>query len=113
MERFFDGSREPFVRAKPATSGSASWTVASPPSSMVTTRKIAAGVSGARTGCGCTGGILETLSDIRAASAAKMVNVSATAQGLCEFIDASPSPYHVCATAAARLQDAGYTELSE
>lgn len=38
---------------------------------------------------------------------------SASAQGLCEFIDASPSPFHVCATVAARLSAAGYTELSE
>lgn len=37
----------------------------------------------------------------------------ATASGLGEFIDASPSPFHACATAAARLIDAGYTELSE
>jgi len=42
-----------------------------------------------------------------------MVNMTATAQGLCEFIDASPSPFHVCATVAARLTAAGYTELSE
>jgi len=39
--------------------------------------------------------------------------MSASAQGLCEFIDASPSPFHVCATAARRLTDAGFTELSE
>ncbi|MFN8100348.1 MAG: M18 family aminopeptidase [Mycobacterium sp.] len=39
--------------------------------------------------------------------------MTATAQGLCEFIDASPSPFHVCATVAARLTAAGYTELSE
>lgn len=32
---------------------------------------------------------------------------------MCEFIDASPSPYHVCATAAQRLSAAGYRELSE
>ncbi|POY17840.1 M18 family aminopeptidase, partial [Mycobacterium kansasii] len=38
---------------------------------------------------------------------------SASARGLCEFIDASPSPFHVCATAARRLLDAGYTELAE
>jgi aspartyl aminopeptidase len=38
---------------------------------------------------------------------------AATAQGLCEFIDASPSPFHVCATVAERLRDAGYTELAE
>jgi len=37
----------------------------------------------------------------------------ATAIGLCEFIDASPSAFHVCATAAARLGQAGYTELVE
>ena len=38
---------------------------------------------------------------------------TATADGLCAFIDASPSPFHVCATVAARLRDAGYTELAE
>ncbi|UMB70368.1 M18 family aminopeptidase [Mycobacterium paraterrae] len=37
----------------------------------------------------------------------------ATPQGLCEFIDASPSPFHVCDTVAARLRSAGYTELAE
>lgn len=37
----------------------------------------------------------------------------ATASGLCEFIDASPSPYHVCATVAERLRAAGYRELGE
>ncbi|AQA02437.1 M18 family aminopeptidase [Mycobacterium sp. MS1601] len=37
----------------------------------------------------------------------------ASPQNLCEFIDASPSPYHVCETVAARLRAAGYTELSE
>src|ERR1700739_3960766 len=39
--------------------------------------------------------------------------MAATAQGLCEFIDASPSPFHVCATVASRLRSAGYTELAE
>jgi aspartyl aminopeptidase len=38
---------------------------------------------------------------------------SASARGLCDFIDASPSPFHVCATVAVRLLDAGYTELRE
>ena len=38
---------------------------------------------------------------------------AATATGLCGFIDASPSPFHVCATVAGRLRDAGYTELAE
>lgn len=38
---------------------------------------------------------------------------TASARGLCEFIDASPSPFHVCATAARRLLAAGYTELGE
>lgn len=44
-----------------------------------------------------------------------MVNMStgASAHGLCEFIDASPSPFHVCQTAARRLAAAGYTELAE
>ncbi|MCX2712267.1 M18 family aminopeptidase [Mycolicibacterium sp. J2] len=37
----------------------------------------------------------------------------ASPQSLCEFIDASPSPFHVCATAARLLEAAGYTELSE
>lgn len=37
----------------------------------------------------------------------------ATAAGLCEFIDACPSPFHVCATVAQRLRAAGYTELTE
>ncbi|MUL83852.1 MULTISPECIES: M18 family aminopeptidase [unclassified Mycolicibacterium] len=37
----------------------------------------------------------------------------ASPQRLCAFIDASPSPFHVCATAAQRLRDAGYTELAE
>ncbi|WKG02702.1 M18 family aminopeptidase [Mycolicibacterium sp. HK-90] len=39
--------------------------------------------------------------------------MAASAQNLCEFIDASPSPFHVCATAAQRLRDAGFTELAE
>ena len=39
--------------------------------------------------------------------------MTATARGLCEFIDASPSPFHVCATVASRLRSAGYTELAE
>jgi aspartyl aminopeptidase len=39
--------------------------------------------------------------------------MAATAAGLCEFIDASPSPLHVCATVAERLRAAGYRELPE
>ncbi|OBF23831.1 M18 family aminopeptidase [Mycobacterium kubicae] len=39
--------------------------------------------------------------------------MAANGQALCEFIDASPSPFHVCATVARRLLDAGYTELAE
>ncbi|CAN5607636.1 M18 family aminopeptidase [soil metagenome] len=39
--------------------------------------------------------------------------MSASAQGLCEFIDASPSPFHVCETVALRLRAAGYAELAE
>jgi len=37
----------------------------------------------------------------------------AGADGLCQFIDGSPSPYHVCASVAAALTAAGYTELAE
>ncbi|CAJ1503933.1 M18 family aminopeptidase [[Mycobacterium] kokjensenii] len=39
--------------------------------------------------------------------------MAATATGLCEFINASPSPFHVCVTVAERLRAAGYTELAE
>jgi aspartyl aminopeptidase len=39
--------------------------------------------------------------------------MAATGADLCEFIDASPSPFHVCATVATRLRAAGYTELAE
>ncbi|BBY45662.1 M18 family aminopeptidase [Mycolicibacterium celeriflavum] len=39
--------------------------------------------------------------------------MAASPQSLCEFIDASPSPYHVCETAADRLRSAGFRELSE
>ena len=49
----------------------------------------------------------------RAVADSHDVNMSASAAGLCEFIDASPSPFHVCVTVAQRLLDAGYTELSE
>ncbi len=38
---------------------------------------------------------------------------SPSAAGLCEFIDASPSPFHVCHTVADRLLGAGFTELAE
>lgn len=37
----------------------------------------------------------------------------ASARGLCEFIDRSPSPFHVCQTVAERLRAAGYEELAE
>ncbi|MCB0931720.1 MAG: M18 family aminopeptidase [Mycobacterium sp.] len=39
--------------------------------------------------------------------------MTATASGLCEFVDASPSPFHVCETVADRLRTAGYNELAE
>ena len=39
--------------------------------------------------------------------------MSANAQGLCEFIDASPSPFHVCVTVAESLRAAGFRELAE
>ena len=37
----------------------------------------------------------------------------AGAEGLCNFIDASPSPFHVCATVSATLSANGFTELDE
>lgn len=37
----------------------------------------------------------------------------ASPERLCAFIDASPSPFHVCDTVADRLRDAGFTELAE
>src|ERR1700739_4811215 len=42
-----------------------------------------------------------------------MSGMAATARGLCEFIDESPSPVHVCATVGARARAAGYTQLGE
>ncbi|WP_319455092.1 MULTISPECIES: M18 family aminopeptidase [unclassified Mycobacterium] len=39
--------------------------------------------------------------------------MAASPQSLCEFIDASPSPFHVCVTVAQRLSEAGFTELAE
>lgn len=39
--------------------------------------------------------------------------MAADPQGLCEFIDSSPSPFHVCETASGRLRAAGFRELSE
>ncbi|MGY4709529.1 M18 family aminopeptidase [Mycolicibacterium sp. CBM1] len=41
------------------------------------------------------------------------MSTGASAHGLCEFVDASPSPFHVCQTVALRLRAAGYTELAE
>ena len=42
-----------------------------------------------------------------------MITTSATAEGLCEFVDASPSPFHVCVTVADALEAAGYRRLGE
>jgi aspartyl aminopeptidase len=42
-----------------------------------------------------------------------MAVVTDAAADLCAFIDASPSPFHACATAAARLEAAGFTALEE
>jgi aspartyl aminopeptidase len=40
-------------------------------------------------------------------------DTDAEAAGLCAYVDASPSPFHACAQAAARLEDAGFTRLYE
>ncbi len=42
-----------------------------------------------------------------------MIATSASAEGLAAFVDASPSPFHVCATVAAELDAAGYSRLDE
>jgi aspartyl aminopeptidase len=39
--------------------------------------------------------------------------MAASPQGLCEFVDASPSPFHACLAAARRLTAAGFVELAE
>ncbi|NMO00920.1 M18 family aminopeptidase [Gordonia sp. TBRC 11910] len=41
------------------------------------------------------------------------LDTSASAVGLGEFIDASPSPFHVCASVASELDAAGFRELAE
>src|SRR5262249_16513916 len=35
------------------------------------------------------------------------------AAGLCSYVDASPSPFHACAEAAARLETRGFSRLEE
>jgi aspartyl aminopeptidase len=37
----------------------------------------------------------------------------AEAAGLCEYVDHSPSPFHACAQAAGRLEQAGFSRLGE
>ncbi|WP_026303318.1 M18 family aminopeptidase [Jongsikchunia kroppenstedtii] len=41
------------------------------------------------------------------------MNTAATADGLCSFVDASPSPFHVCESVAKVLADNGFTPLDE
>jgi hypothetical protein len=57
-ERCLSRSRNPTARTKPEMSASASWTedAAACPSSIVSTKKMAAGVNGAVTGCGSGAG---------------------------------------------------------
>lgn len=49
------------------------------------------------------------------AAAATMVPMSthASATGLCNFVDVSPSPFHVCRTVSVQLDDAGFVRLDE
>lgn len=42
-----------------------------------------------------------------------MLTTTATAAGLCSFVDSSPSPFHVCETVAKVLEANGFRELSE
>lgn len=39
--------------------------------------------------------------------------MTAAAQALIEYIDASPSPFHACATSAQMLEEAGFTQVDE
>ena len=110
--------RNPTARTRPERSASASCTTSSPPSSMVATRKIAAFVNGVSTDCGRPAGTMRTLTSTPAGYPVRMGYMNspasnASAAGLCDFIDASPSPFHVCLTAARRLTAAGFTELTE
>lgn len=41
------------------------------------------------------------------------IEVDAVADGLCAFIDASPSPFHACAEAARQLEEHGFIRLRE
>ncbi|MDZ7928821.1 MAG: M18 family aminopeptidase [Rhodococcus sp. (in: high G+C Gram-positive bacteria)] len=38
---------------------------------------------------------------------------NASATGLCNFVDVSPSPFHVCRTVSVQLEDAGFVRLEE
>ena len=44
---------------------------------------------------------------------AHAMDIDTEAQGLIDFVDASPTSFHACAEAAARLTEAGYTEVFE
>lgn len=53
------------------------------------------------------------MSSDRAAAPDVIADVRDEADGLCAFVDASPSPFHACATAVAALRTAGFVELDE
>ena len=44
---------------------------------------------------------------------ARSFETDTEAQGLIDFIDASPTPFHACEQAAARLREAGFREVAE
>ncbi|HET7398369.1 MAG TPA: M18 family aminopeptidase [Intrasporangium sp.] len=46
-------------------------------------------------------------------SFADLFDADSEAQGLIDFVDAAPSPFHACVQAAARLADGGFTEIGE
>ncbi|OZE38396.1 MULTISPECIES: M18 family aminopeptidase [unclassified Rhodococcus (in: high G+C Gram-positive bacteria)] len=41
------------------------------------------------------------------------MSTHASATGLCNFVDVSPSPFHVCRTVSVQLDDAGFVRLDE
>ena len=106
--------RNPTARTRPGQLGQSVVHGCSPPLVDGGHDKDGRGVSTASdTGCGWLAATITTLAAHPRRTPERMVNMSATAQGLCEFIDASPSPFHVCVTVAERLRAAGFTELAE
>lgn len=57
----------------------------------------------------------QVLPDLFDATAATMVPMlsNASAAGLCNFVDVSPSPFHVCRTVSVQLEEVGFVRVDE